>query len=199
MGRDDASCVLRLEKKRLFPFLNAVMAGFTLIAPIKKDLVRFEKVIHPEDIYLETNAYFPLKEFFFRKQEVLFTFTGTKLRVPGLSEPKRAFFGIRRCDLNGILHQDKVFLEQTHDPYYAALRKNSYLLGYHCPAAPSPYCFCGSLELADFHDVMFYDKQSYLLAESGSQKGEEFLRGYSNFFEQRHRKAVQPRRLEEGG
>ncbi len=175
--------VLRIEKKGLYSFLAAIMHDFTLIAPIEDEVIRFAKIKDPSVIYLAKNAYFPLKEYFFKKREVLFQFKGNKVTVPSIAEPKQVFFGIRRCDLNAVKHQDMVFIDQTHDPYYEAARKNTYLLGYHCPTAPSPACFCGSLDLADFHDAMFYDKGSYMLVEEGSEKGKFLLNQYKSFFQ----------------
>lgn len=163
--------VLRLEKKRLAEFLGRVTNSYMLIAPVKTDLVRFEVIKNVDDIYLEKNSYFPIKEYFFRKEETLFKFDGKKFAVPKIEAPHRVFFGIRKCDLNGIERQDIVYMKQVQDPYYIAARKNSFLIGYHCNEAPSPYCFCGSLELHDHFDLMFYDRQEHFLIEIGSEKG----------------------------
>lgn len=174
--------MFKLEKKRLNKLLNAIAQDFSLIAPIKTDTSCFAKIKDPTLIYLEKNTYFPLKDYFFKKHEVLFEFTGNKIRVPSVAQPHQVFFGIRRCDLNAIKHQDTVFIEQTHDPYYTAARKNSFLLGYHCPTAPSPMCFCGSLDLVDFFDVMFYDKDQYFLLEVATDKGKYLISKYSSYF-----------------
>jgi len=174
--------VLRLEKKRLNHFLNVMKKGFELIAPVKSDLVRFSKIHHAEEIQLTKNSYFPVKEYFFKKEETLFQFEGTRITVPAYEAKKRVFFGIRRCDLNAIKNQDIVFIRDMGDPYYKAARENSYLLGYHCNTAPSPYCFCGSLDLVDFFDLMFFDKEDHFLVEVGSEKGKSLTEKYQEFF-----------------
>ena len=173
--------ILKQEKKRFFEFLDSVKQSYELVAPVNRDLVRFEKIENARDVYLEKNSYFPIKDYFFRKQEVLFKFNGNKIKVPALKEEARVFFGIRKCDLNAIRHQDIVF-EKSNDPYYKSQRKNSYLIGYHCNAAPSPFCFCGSLELVDYADLMFYDRQDHFLVEVGTEKGEHLVRKFRNFF-----------------
>src|SRR3989344_221211 len=173
--------VLKTDKKRLLTFLNKLKANYELIAPVKTDLVRFQKINDINEIYLEKNSYFPVKEYFFKKEETLFSFKGNKIEAPKLETPKRAFFGIRRCDLNGIHHQDKAF-ELVKDPYYKAARENSFLIGYHCNTAPSPYCFCGSLELVDFYDLMVYDRKDHFLIEIGSKKGEALVKKYKRYF-----------------
>ncbi|MFH1072128.1 MAG: 4Fe-4S dicluster domain-containing protein [Nanoarchaeota archaeon] len=171
-----------LEKKGFEQFLHKIMREFELIAPVKKDLVRFSTIKNPSEIFLAENSYFPLKEYFFRKHEVLFEFDSKGFQMPKLNAPKRIFFGLRRCDLNAVMHQDMVFMQQVKDPYYTELRKNSYLLGYHCPKPPSEYCFCGSLELKDFFDLMFYDRQDHYLVEVGSEKGKSLIDKFPNLF-----------------
>ncbi|MBL7055313.1 4Fe-4S dicluster domain-containing protein [Candidatus Woesearchaeota archaeon] len=174
--------VFKLQKKGFNEFLEKVRSSYELIAPIKEDLVKFEKINNVKDIHLEKNSYFPVKEYFFRKEETLFQFDGKKFITPKLKTPTRAFFGLRRCDLAGIQHQDKVFMEDVNDPYYLEARKNSFLLGYHCPSAPSEYCFCGSMNLEEFFDIMFYDHETFFLAEIGSKKGEFLVKKFSKYF-----------------
>src|SRR3989338_6110191 len=174
--------VLLLKKERLNGFIEKLQQDFEVIAPLKGDVIRFLPLKNPDDIFLGKNAYFPIKEYFFKKNEVLFQFNGTKIIVPELPSKKRAFFGLRRCDLNAIKHQDMVFMNDIHDPYYTAARKDSFLIGYHCNTAPSPYCFCGSLELVDFYDLMVYDRKDHFLIEIGSKKGEALVKKYKRYF-----------------
>src|SRR3989338_108685 len=180
--------VLLLKKERLNGFIEKLQQDFEVIAPLKGDVIRFLPLKNPDDIFLGKNAYFPIKEYFFKKNEVLFQFNGTKIIVPELPSKKRAFFGLRRCDLNAIKHQDMVFMNDIHDPYYTAARKDSYLIGYHCNTAPSPYCFCGSLELADYFDLMVYDKKDDFLVEIGSSKGKGMAKKYASLFSKTSKK-----------
>ncbi len=174
--------VFVLEKGVFDSFLRELAKDFEVIAPVKTDVVRFMPVKDSKAIYLEKNSYFPVKEYFFRKQEVIFEFDGNDITVPEAEAPRRVFFGVRRCDLNGIYHQDIVFMHDVHDMHYKALRENSILIGYHCNEAPSPYCFCNSLELIDFHDLMFYDRDGHFLVEVGTEKGRLMIRKYAKFF-----------------
>lgn len=174
--------VFKQDRRKFSAFLDKLKQSYELIAPVKKDLVRFEKINNIRDIYLQKNSYFPIKEYFFKNREILFNFNKTKLKVPKLNSPSRIFFGLRKCDLNAIKHQDTVFIEDSNDPYYKSARKNTYLLGYHCNTAPSQYCFCGSLNLSDFFDLMFYGKQEYFLVEVGSKKGEFLVKKFKSFF-----------------
>ncbi|KHO45391.1 MAG: hypothetical protein QS98_C0011G0086 [archaeon GW2011_AR3] len=167
--------VFEITKADFSRFLQDIMKNYELIAPVKTDLVRFQPIKDISLIHLAENSFFPVKEFFFRKQETLFTFNGGKIEVKLDAPKKRAFFGLRRCDLNAIMHQDRAFLSNTPDPYYKAQRDGALLLGYHCNEAPSIYCFCGSMDLKDFFDIMFFDRGRCYLAETGSEKGEAVI------------------------
>ena len=174
--------VYSLQKKLLGEFLSSIVAEGELIAPVKTDLVRFEKIADPSKIHFTENAFFPLKEFFFRKHEVMMVFDGHKF-VSNFKPPgKRVFFGVRRCDLNAIKRQDMVFLQGAVDPAYAAQREGALFIGYHCNTAPSEYCFCGSMELEDFHDLMFFERGEQYLVQTGSKKGEAFAKKHGRFF-----------------
>ncbi len=174
--------VFQIEKKMCSEFLLDAMKEFEVIAPVKKDLVRFEKINSPDNICLEQMPYFPVKEFFFKKHEVILKFDGKKFTAPAVVTTKKIFYGMRKCDLNGIHRQDLVFIHDAHDPYYTAERENSFLIGYHCDEAPSEYCFCGSMQLIDFYDLMCYDKGEHYLVEVGSEKGDLLIEKFGKFF-----------------
>ncbi|MFH1409920.1 MAG: 4Fe-4S dicluster domain-containing protein [Nanoarchaeota archaeon] len=175
--------VYQLEKKGLQMFLLQLAECAELIAPVKEDVVRFQAVKDPSTICFEGQAYLPAKSFFFRQEEVLFHFTGNKITVPAYKTPNRVFFGLRRCDLNAIMHQDKAFIN-SGDLAYESLRKNSLIIGYHCNTAPSPYCFCGSLDLEEFFDLMVYDHEDHYLVEIGSERGKELIAKHKALFKE---------------
>lgn len=171
----------RLEKKRFAEFIGRLMLDAEVIAPVKKDVVRFLPIAHPEEVHLEKNAFFPLKEYFFPQNQTLFQFDGKSFMAQVPKPKKRVFFGVRRCDLTAIRHQDIAFGE-AGDPYYEAMRKSSLLIGYHCPKAPSPYCFCGSLPQIEYFDLMFFDQQTHFLIETGSEEGEKAVEEHAEVF-----------------
>jgi len=183
------------DKKTFNEFMIAIMKDFELIAPVKMDEVRFQKIKDLNEIYLEKNAFFPLKSFFFKPQQVIFEFNKQKIVMPKMKTPPRVFFGVRKCDLNAINHQDMVFIKDSQDPYYTEARQNSYLFGYHCNEAPSPFCFCGSMNLKDFFDLMFYDKKDHFLIEVGSQKGQKIVEKYPKYFKKANRLITQQEKV----
>lgn len=183
--------VYKQEKKELHNFLNDLKKSYELIAPVKKDLVRFEKIDDVGNIYLKENSYFPIKQYMFKKEEKMFSFDGLKMEEIKPENPERIFFGVRKCDLNAIRHQDIVFINDVKDPYYRDAREKITLIGYHCNEAPSEYCFCESLELVDYHDLMFYEKGDYFLVEVGSEKGKKIVQRFKKYFEIYHRAITQ--------
>ncbi len=183
------------DKKTFSEFLEKIKIDFELIAPVNKDVVRFEKIKDIKDIYLEKNAFFPLKNYFFKPRQVVFEFNKQKIIMPKMETPPRVFFGIRKCDLNAISHQDMVFINDSNDPYYIEARENSYLFGYHCNEAPSEFCFCGSLNLIDYFDLMFYDKGELFFVEVGSEKGRKIAEKYKEYFKPSSRLITQQEKV----
>ncbi len=60
--------------------------------------------------------------------------------------PRRAFLGVRACELHAIAIQDEVFLRRggVPDPYYAAARQRLRLIAVECTVAGAT-CFCTSM------------------------------------------------------
>ncbi|MFH2020337.1 MAG: 4Fe-4S dicluster domain-containing protein [archaeon] len=165
--------LLKLKKEDLAKFLSSVKEY--LYAPVKTDCVRFQKISDVNSVHLDSQPDFPVKEFFFRSREKLFSFKGDKIKVDYDDPGKRIFFGLRRCDLAAIYHQDFIFMEKYNDPYYTSQRKDAVLIGYHCNTAPSKYCFCESMELKDYYDLMFFDRKDHYLVHVKTEKGKSLL------------------------
>lgn len=95
--------------------------------------------------------------------------------------PKRAFLGVRGCELKAIAIQDKVFLEGTFiDPYYQAHRENLFIVAVNCTQAGKT-CFCTSMKtgpkVTSGYDLALTEILSpshhQFLLEIGSPKGAE--------------------------
>ncbi|MCM2326108.1 MAG: hypothetical protein NDI94_06595, partial [Candidatus Woesearchaeota archaeon] len=167
--------LFKLKKEDLNRFLEKLKLKYELIAPVKTDAVRFQKIRDIKTIDLEHQPDFPVKEFFFKSREQLFRFKDNEISVDIKTEKARVFFGLRRCDLNAVAHQDHVFMTEHKDPYYTANRKNAILIGYHCNTAPSKYCFCGSMDLKDYYDMMIWDKGSHYLIHAKTENGKMLM------------------------
>ena len=93
--------------------------------------------------------------------------------------PRRAFVGVRACELAAILVQDRVFLGGPFvDPAYRGRREAAFILAVNC-AAPSGTCFCASTGTGpqapagfDLSATEILDQQRHeLLLEVGSERG----------------------------
>lgn len=172
--------IYKIQKSQFSELISNLMKKNDIIAPVKKELVDFNVISNPNQIYLDKKSYFPAKKFIL-KQEPILKFSNNKF-IPILPKQKpKIFIGLRKCDLNSIKHHDLIFV-LDHDPYYENHRKNSLFIGIHCEKTCSKYCFCGSMELSDYHDLMLYDKKDYYLIETGSKQGLKFLSSNKNFF-----------------
>ena len=97
---------------------------------------------------------------------------------------RRAFFGVRSCDLHAIAIQDRVFLEgERPDPHYARRREGLLLIAVNC-SDPAATCFCTSmgtgprasggcdLALTELLD----DGEHRFVVEVGSERGADIVR-----------------------
>lgn len=71
--------------------------------------------------------------------------TGFRLDPESAPSRKRAFLGVRACDLSAALIQDRVFLKGAYvDPVYKANRENAFIVAINCTEAGGT-CFCASM------------------------------------------------------
>jgi sulfhydrogenase subunit beta (sulfur reductase) len=190
--------IYKFDELQLAPFITSLSKRYEVFAPVRSDVVRLQEVTTGRDIDLTENIYIPPKELFFPQCDPLFHFDGQKMSLPAGAVAPRALFGIRRCDLNAIAHQDLLYCQERRDPSYAARREATVLIGYHCAEPPSPYCFCGSLGLKDCQDLMFVPRLGYFLVETGSEKGEELVHWFPRYFQPTAEELRQDDRLTPG-
>jgi sulfhydrogenase subunit beta (sulfur reductase) len=97
--------------------------------------------------------------------------------------PKRAFIGVRACELAAMAVQDRVLLgDRYRDPLYAARRDGVFIVAVNCTQA-APTCFCVSMgtgphvqrdyDLA-LTELVGPDKHEFLI-EAGSVAGAEVV------------------------
>lgn len=93
------------------------------------------------------------------------------------------FLGVRACEIEAILTQDKVFIDgQFVDPYYKAQRDNALIIAVNCTQAAST-CFCSSMATGPAakkdYDLalteVISDEEHYFVLDVGTEKGAFFL------------------------
>jgi len=128
----------------------------------------------------------PPKTICFPQLESLFEFQDGKISETVSSPARKLLFGIRACDLKGILFMDDFFRRNFEDIYYLNRSKNrlSVLVG--CKQPPRD-CFCTSTKTGPFlesgYDLQMVDIGDSYFVEAGSEKGLEFVKSYQKYFE----------------
>lgn len=109
--------------------------------------------------------------------------TGFTIENQTPQSTKRAFVGVRPCDLRAIAIQDTVFLDSGFvDPHYAAQRADTLIIAVNCGQAGNT-CFCTSMNSGprarEGYDIALTElvdgDDSRFVAESGSEAGAEIL------------------------
>ena len=135
----------------------------------------------------------PPKAIGFPQLEPLFQFEGGKINPTVQTPSPRLLFGLRACDLKGILFVDEFFRKNFEDFYYLNRIKNRLLVVIGC-RQPTPNCFCTSTKtgpfLEDGFDLQMIDLKDYYLVEVGSKKGEDFIISHKEFFAEAPEEAV---------
>lgn len=156
-----------LPKKELNNFIKELMKKYEIIAPVNKNIAKFDKIKSPEEIYLEKITLVPAKKLFIPENEIVLEFKEKKLKENQDSTKPKIIFGLRKCDLNALQVLDKVMFDQL----YTKKRKNTILIGMFCEK-PDEYCFCNSMELNNNrYDLFFYPEGINYYISVGSNKG----------------------------
>lgn len=147
--------------------------GRELDDALKNIVLGDEEVISPKDI-------------FFPQLESMFAFQKGKIQEAVESSAKFVF-GIKACDLKGVLFSDDFFKRGFEDKYYLSRIQNRFLVVVGCLNPPRPTaCFCTSARTGPFadegYDWQLIDNGDSYSVETGSQKGEELVEKYGKFF-----------------
>jgi sulfhydrogenase subunit beta (sulfur reductase) len=145
-----------IKKDELKNLYELLAAQNRVVGPIEigkdknnKPVYAFNDVNEFSDMRLDyTTTKLPAKRFFLPFKEELSTYrikgdTWEKNVDYNVNQPV-VFFGLHPCDINALNKLDKVLLHSVYPmPYYAAKRKNMFIVGIEC--APQPHCFCRSM------------------------------------------------------
>ncbi|MBR9693160.1 hypothetical protein GOV07_04510, partial [Candidatus Woesearchaeota archaeon] len=172
-----------LPEKKLHDFLGLLMEDASFVAPVRRkkdDVVVFEELESKQDfdrLDFVVNPQFTAKKFFMPAYEKLFEYDmdNQKLTDKKIRIKERILFGLRLCDLNAVKIQDELFIgKQYTDDHYKAARENIFLVGWYCNTPPSKFCFCSSMRLTHYYDLMLRTlpgKKGYIYIDVGTPKG----------------------------
>lgn len=145
-----------IGKEELKIFFDMLAAENTIVGPVQtgidrngKPLYAFERVSDFQKIELNyTTTKLPAKRYFLPYREEMAFFSiddhDWQKEVDYNCDQPLIFFGLHACDINALNKLDKVLLGSVYPmPYYAAKRKNMFIIGIGCQ--PQPFCFCRSM------------------------------------------------------
>jgi len=188
-----------IKKKDLFKLFERLNKDYEIIAPVKNSSDYNFQVINSEVLDLSDyiNTRYSAKKFFLPSPEKIFNFTKNKrLKIlSNVESKKRLIFGMRPCDVNGLLVLDKIFIDDYPDPFYKNRRENTVIISLNCNKTGS-YCFCQSLgtdTVKDGADLIFTDLQSEYLVEIGSVVGENIVHKNKDMFKVNNKKIKKPK------
>lgn len=180
----------KLNTKRLDEFLRGLCVGRRVFAlekdePVGDSKSRYHLVCadkwDPERHTL--GAYRPvepLKSLVFPPRESV-----ASAEAPSIDE--RIVIGVKGCDLSALQIHDYVFLEtEPVDPFYAEARAKTILVSCDCTDARD-VCFCPAVGEQPYakegFDINISPTSQGYIVESGTEKGEELLKGLEGLFE----------------
>lgn len=168
-----------LPYDKLNELLSELSREYRVVAPIEKQGVTvFDEVNDPSEIKLDgyTNTLYPLKKIFLPYREVLREYDDGNLRVE-YKTGKTLLFGVRPCDVHGLLVLDKLLLDEPVDPYYKARRENTLVMVLNC-SEPCLSGFCESLDtdkVAEGYDLLLTESDNGYIVEAESDDGKKLL------------------------
>ncbi len=149
--------IFKIIKKKELQNLFELLASYNrVVGPVEtgkdkegKPVYAFNDVTNFSEIRLDySTTKLPAKRFFLPFEEDLATFSiendSWEKKVDYNVKHPVVFFGLHPCDINAFNKLDKVLIHSSYPmPYYAAKRKNMFIVGIDC--MPQPHCFCRSM------------------------------------------------------
>jgi len=145
-----------LHKDDIRVLFDQLVLDNTTVGPIAtgidhqgKPIFAFEAVSDFDKLRLDyPTTKLPAKRYFlpYREDLASFQFDGDDWQkdVDFNIDRPYVLFGLHACDINALNRLDKVLMGSVYPmPYYAAKRKNMFIIGINCQ--PQPFCFCRSM------------------------------------------------------
>jgi len=178
----------RINRENVGRIASELSADYDLHGPVKEPelgQVFFQRALSPEDIDLDAAIPSnPAKQVIFPQLERIIKYrydSSTKnalVELEELTRPK-ALFGLRSCDLSGILCLDRFYLGQEFvDEFYLAHRNRLFIVTNTC-TTPFPQCFCVCTDSGPYsvegYDLNLTRLGEEYLVEVGSAKGQKLV------------------------
>lgn len=178
-----------INKKDIAKLLDAAKNGWEIYAPQKftGEDVMFAPLGKDSEVILDdADTVISPKDIFFPQLETMFEFEKGKIK-PTVENSPKMIFGIKPCDLKGVLFADEFFKRNFEDAYYLSRTDKRFLVTVACLKPPRPdACFCTSAKTGPFaesgFDLQLVDNGENYFVQIGSKQGEEFVEKHNKFF-----------------
>lgn len=190
-----------LKKDYLIPLLRKLHKSNQLVAPQRNEfgdtLFNMVEDVDSTAIDLDNQPQNSLKQFFFPQTETLSSYVIDRDPVSGAQlydfYPHRpgnrhtVYFGVRSCDMFGVLYTDLVFFQgRNKDIYYKSWRDNAVFITLACNE-PFPNCFCNATRSGPYmemgYDLQLTDLGDRYFVETGRVRGVQLVEEWSSFFQ----------------
>jgi sulfhydrogenase subunit beta (sulfur reductase) len=174
------------EKAALLPWLEGIREKTKLVGPVEEEgFPCFREILSLEDLLPDYGlTMLGPQQVVYTMSDRVCTIRSTEegfLSEPFQEAPSQVLFGVRSCDLHGLLVLDKVFLRnRIQDPNYRLRRENTLVIGLHCRHV-HPQCFCASMgtgplfEPKETYDILLTDLGELYLAETLGARSLELM------------------------
>jgi ferredoxin len=184
-----------LKKESYAKLVDSILKDFQVFAPVDTaEVVSYSRIQSAAEI-TENFVVSKLspKSLLFPSIEKLLSYTKThdSIEVQDLNLekiPSRVLWGVRPCDAKGIRELSRIFADEPKDEIFATRLARTTIIALSC-ATCDENCFCTSMDGSpgntEGSDILLTKIDSGdFYAEILSEKGEELLKKYGNFFEE---------------
>ena len=173
-----------INKNQVLDIAKELQKEYQVFGPVVEKETKQTMFVKVDDIAeLDLNAPIPAKppkHTLFPQFERIMSYQYDKKNQkvdikPDFDSSKKALFGLRSCDLTGVLCMDRFFLGQEFvDDVYKNHRKNMFIVTNTCNV-PFKQCFCVCTDSGpsahEGYDLNLTDLGDQYLVEAGSEKG----------------------------
>lgn len=159
--------------------------GDVWVEPLPKDKDALDKVLN--NIVLDgADTLISQKDIFFPQLESILEFKKDGSIQERIESSPKLLFGVRSCDLKGMLFSDDFYSRNFKDVYYLSRIKNRFVISIGCLKPPRPTCFCTSAKTGPFakegYDLQLTENGDMYFVETGTAAGGKFITKYAKYF-----------------
>lgn len=120
-----------IEKDDISKLLDALSGNYRIIAPLERngEVLFADRKDYESLVWGYRVTVLSPKQYFFPPEEILFTYTGKRVRTPSIPRKKLLIFGLSLRDLEAITQLDEIMSTPHPDYYYGRRRSGSILVG----------------------------------------------------------------------